>query len=162
MGSAPGGADAGPAGDDSEDEDEGETQTRRLTFWRDGFSIEDGPLMRYDAPGNREILQAIQSGRAPPSLFGVRYDQPLQVEVAQRTNEDYVQPPKVFKGFEGGGNRLGGVVPDVSGAGGSGSGAGVQQQSAAQTQTQPSATAFEVDTDKPVTSIQVRLADGSK
>lgn len=28
-------------------EDE-EPVTRNLTFWKDGFSIEDGPLMRYD------------------------------------------------------------------------------------------------------------------
>ena len=25
-----------------------EPVTRNLTFWKDGFSIEDGPLMRYD------------------------------------------------------------------------------------------------------------------
>lgn len=167
-----GGAQGAQGDDDEEDEDddEGERQVRRLTFWRDGFSIADGPLMRYDAPGNREILQAIQSGRAPPSLFGVRYDQPLQVEVEQRTNEDYVPPPKVFKGFEGEGNRLGSVVPDIGGAAGSsgtGAGAGVGAGAAAgagtgQGQAQGTSSSFELDSGKPMTSIQVRLADGSK
>ena len=146
---------------EEEEEDEPETQTRRLTFWRDGFSIEDGPLMRYDAPGNREILQAIQSGRAPPSLFGVRYDQPLQVEVAQRTGEDYVPPPKVFKGFEGEGNRLGNVTPDIYGRG-SGSGSQQQPATSATSAPQPAGAGFELDQGKPVTSIQIRLADGSK
>lgn len=49
--------------DDDEDEPErGEVVTRNLTFWEDGFSIEDGDLMRYDDPVNAEILKAIDSG----------------------------------------------------------------------------------------------------
>jgi UBX domain-containing protein 1 len=35
---------------------------RNLTFWKEGFSIEDGPLMRYDDPHNKEILEAIKAG----------------------------------------------------------------------------------------------------
>ena len=35
---------------------------RHLTFWRDGFSVEDGPLMRYDDPNNAQILEEINSG----------------------------------------------------------------------------------------------------
>ena len=35
---------------------------RHLTFWRDGFSVEDGPLLRYDDPANSETLKAIDEG----------------------------------------------------------------------------------------------------
>jgi len=45
-----------------EDEEEEEVQIRNLTFWKEGFSIEDGPLMRYDDPHNKEILEAIKAG----------------------------------------------------------------------------------------------------
>ena len=55
-----------------EDAEEEEVQVRHLTFWRDGFSVEDGPLMKYDDPANQEILTAIKAGyaasRAPPSI----------------------------------------------------------------------------------------------
>lgn len=34
--------------DDWEEVDDEEPVNRSLTFWRDGFSIDDGPLMRYD------------------------------------------------------------------------------------------------------------------
>lgn len=48
---------------DGDDDDEREQSvTRTLTFWKEGFSVEDGPLMRYDEPGNRDILEAIQEG----------------------------------------------------------------------------------------------------
>lgn len=39
-----------------------ETAVRHLHLWSDGFSIEDGPLMRYDEPGNQELLRSIQQG----------------------------------------------------------------------------------------------------
>jgi UBX domain-containing protein 1 len=46
------------------------TVTRLMTFWSEGFSIEDGPLLRYDDSQNKgnlyslisEFLAAIQSG----------------------------------------------------------------------------------------------------
>lgn len=39
-----------------------EIAIRHLTFWRDGFTVEDGPLMRYDDPANEETLRAIDQG----------------------------------------------------------------------------------------------------
>lgn len=159
------------AGAQPEEEEEDEEEvTRRLTFWRDGFSIEDGELYRYDEPGNKDLLEAIQAGRAPPSLFGVRFNQPLRLEVAQRTNEDYKQPPKVHKPFEGGGNRLGSPSPEVRGSGSatpSGSGSmpgGILQGGSVghAPTTSASAPTFELDNSKPTTSIQLRLGDGAK
>jgi UBX domain-containing protein 1 len=44
-----------------EDEDE-EVVVRHLTFWRDGFSIEDGELRRYDDPTSKAVLDAINNG----------------------------------------------------------------------------------------------------
>ncbi|KAI0074896.1 hypothetical protein K474DRAFT_1664893 [Panus rudis PR-1116 ss-1] len=35
---------------------------RHLTFWRDGFSVEDGELMRYGDPANEQILAEINTG----------------------------------------------------------------------------------------------------
>ena len=52
-------------------ESEEETAIRHLTFWRDGFTVEDGELMRYDDPANEQILAEINSGCAflLPSSF---------------------------------------------------------------------------------------------
>jgi hypothetical protein len=46
--------------DDEEDDEEEEVAIRHLTFWQDGFSIDDGDLMRYE--DHRELLAAIQAG----------------------------------------------------------------------------------------------------
>jgi len=45
-----------------EDSDDQEVATRHITFWRDGFSVEDGPLLRYDDPTNSSILEEINTG----------------------------------------------------------------------------------------------------
>ena len=46
----------------SSDLQEQEVARRRLTFWRNGFSVEDGDLLVYDDPKNKEILEALKSG----------------------------------------------------------------------------------------------------
>lgn len=38
------------------------TAIRTLTFWQDGFSIDDGDLRDYQDPANQEILRAIDGG----------------------------------------------------------------------------------------------------
>lgn len=51
-----------PERDDLPEDYNDETVTRHLTLWRDGFSVEDGELMRYDDPRNMDTLRAIQEG----------------------------------------------------------------------------------------------------
>ncbi|KAJ7078453.1 hypothetical protein B0H15DRAFT_788910 [Mycena belliarum] len=138
--------------------------TRRLTFWRDGFTVEDGPLMRYDDPAHAAVLEAIHSGLAPPALLNVRPGQPVEVVVAKRTTEDFV-PPRDAWGA--GGVRLGAPVPGLSGAGPSAStsastSASGSGSSASSSSAPPASTAPTVDESAPVAQVQVRLADGGR
>ncbi|KAJ7163647.1 SEP-domain-containing protein, partial [Mycena filopes] len=64
-------------------------QIRQLTFWRSGFSIEDGPLMRYDDPASAEILRAIEGGPAPVSVLGIEAGHRVEVVMAERTGEEW-------------------------------------------------------------------------
>ena len=167
---------------------------RYLTFWRNGFTIGDGELLRYDDPANAEILKVINSGyvaitqrashivtdhsqssrrRAPPSLLGVEVGQAVELRVNRRTDTDYA-PPR-YKAFAGAGHRLGSPVPGEPVASSSSS---VMPGSfptsgtilTASTPAGPSATRereslttrFEVDQSQPTTSVQIRLADGTR
>ena len=155
-----------PENDAEGDEDDESPQIRRLTFWRNGFSIQDGPLLSYEDPENKQLLEAIQAGRAPRSVFDVAFNQPLQVEVAKRLNEDYQPPPKQpMKAFEGSGNRLGSAAPAVVSGTSTPTMPGSFASGAASSSAPPapaSAPSFSVDNNKPTTSIQVRLADGTR
>ncbi|KAG9288879.1 hypothetical protein G9A89_001255 [Geosiphon pyriformis] len=136
-----------------------EPVVRHLTFWRDGFSIEDGPLMAYNDSANEDFLKAINSGRAPLSLLNVKQGQPVDMRVARKLDEDYKPPPKKpSKPFSGSGQRLGSpgniisstatVVPSTS-----------QPSSSANSLR---ATQLEIDESLPIASIQIRMGDGTR
>ena len=126
-----------------------------MTFWKDGFSVSDGPLLKYDDPANKDVLEAINNGRAPLSLFGLKHGQQAEVKVAHRTHENYVAPKKVVKPFGGQGQRLGSHVPGES------SSASSTAPTVAAAAQQP-AKQLVIDPNQPATSIQLRLADGTR
>jgi len=149
----------------AQDEPEEEEVVRHLYLWRDGFSVEEGPLMRYGNPENDRILEQIQAGRAPPSIMNVRYNQPVQLVIAKRTDEEYKQPQRSGSNvFSGSGNRLGAPTPDVtvSVPGAFPTTASSSSPPIPQREPQSMTTLFEVDQTKPMTSVQIRLADGTR
>ncbi|KAJ3305017.1 hypothetical protein HDV03_002099 [Kappamyces sp. JEL0829] len=138
----PASASDGPAAAVTAGEASPEPISRLMTFWQDGFSIEDGPLLRYDDPANQEALQQIQSGRAPVALLNTKPGQPVDVKAS----------------FSGHGQRLGSVVPGESASPMPGS----FPATAAPSSAPATAAAVTVDASQPVTSIQVRLGDGTR
>ncbi|GAA5973970.1 hypothetical protein JCM11641_001249 [Rhodosporidiobolus odoratus] len=154
--------------DEEDEEEEGEElplAIRHLTFWQDGFSIEDGDLMRYEE--NQEMLAAIQSGRAPLSLLRVATNQRVELRIAERRSEKWTRQPGPPKGkWEGGGNRLGSEAPTFTSttpvaapAASSSEEGGARTESGASVGGQ---TVFEVDRNEPTTQIQIRLRSGDR
>src|SRR5205807_2381805 len=78
---------------------------RVLHLWRNGFSVDDGELYRYDDPANAETLEMINRGAAPLSLLNVRPGQEVDLEVNPHREEDYKPQPKKYKPFSGQGQR---------------------------------------------------------
>ncbi|KIO16787.1 hypothetical protein M407DRAFT_182423 [Tulasnella calospora MUT 4182] len=147
--------------------DQMETAIREITFWKTGFTIQDGPLMQYDDPANADILRSINSGNAPPSILNVQVGQPVELRVSRRLNEDYVPSPKRFNVFEGQGNRLGSALPVGTAPTASSQqppGAFPSRGNASEGGQDRSSvtTKFEVDMSAPTTSVQIRLADGTR
>ena len=135
---------------------------RRLHFWQDGFSVDDGPLYRSDDPQNAQILRLIRTGRAPLAIMNVRQDQEVDVKLEEHEGK-YVQPKKKYKPFGGQGQRLGSPVPGVgeapappaaapAPASGGGSATGSEATPAK----------VEVDEAQPTVSLQIRLGDGTR
>jgi UBX domain-containing protein 1 len=134
----------------------GPTQTRILHLWEDGFSIQDGPLRRFDDPQNAADLQMIRQGRAPLHLMGVRPDQPIDVQLVKH-EDAYKAPPKVYKPFGGSGQRLGSLTPGAP---------STSSSPAAVSSSAPSATApaaeIEVDDSQPTLMLRIQLANGTR
>lgn len=91
-----------------------ERVTRTITFWKEGFSVDDGKLYKYEDKENEEYLKQLNSGRAPLSLLNVKMFQDVDVNVHKRLEDSYYanqqKKARTF-GFEGQGQRLGSPVP---------------------------------------------------
>lgn len=85
--------------------------SRQITFWREGFTVGDGPFRRYDDRENFQLLSELKQGRVPVSLLGVELGQDVDVTVIRKVDEDYVPPKASQGGFHGQGQRLGSPVP---------------------------------------------------
>ncbi|KKY32664.1 putative sep domain-containing protein [Diaporthe ampelina] len=134
--------------------------TRTLHLWRDGFSIEDGPLRRYDDPEHAMDLQMIRTGRAPLHLMEVEHGQRCDVRLQQH-EEDWHQLPRIYKPFGGQGRRLGSPVP------GDGNAASVPMQAATAPAASPAPAAApapiaDVDSSQPSVAIRFQMPDGSR
>lgn len=140
---------------------------RTLHLWQDGFSVDDGPLYRFDDPANAPTLALINQGRAPLALLGVQPGQEVDLNLNPHKDEKYVQPKSAWKPFGGSGQRLGSPTP---GASGSASGPSMAIGTTATSTTAAASTApatqdtptVTVDESKPVLTLQVRLGDGTR
>ncbi|TGJ86225.1 hypothetical protein E0Z10_g2521 [Xylaria hypoxylon] len=139
-----------------------EAQERILHLWRDGFSIDDGELHRFDDPANAEDLRMIQSGRAPLHLMNVRYDDPVDVKLQQH-EENYRQLPKTYKPFGGEGRRLGSPVPGEAAAAAAATPPPIAPSRSRATAPSPTATpGASIDESQPTITIRIQMPDGTR
>ena len=122
-----------------------------IAFYENGiFTVDDGEARRVDDPENREFVMAIMNGQCPDELLPEDPNQAIDVNLVRRQGE--YEPPR-FKAFGGPGHKLvaegGDVLPSPAAQ------EEPQEQAKAQAWHGP-------DTSKPLTSIQIRFADGSK
>lgn len=127
----------------------GQVVVRNLTLWRNGLTLEDGPLIPYDSPDGSRFMEAVSRGSAPLDLLNAAEGQKVDVHVRRKLEEEY--KPTVSKNpFSGVGNRVGSIVPSLS-----------NSSSSPQVST-PKVPEHTFDPNKPQTTLQIRLADGTK
>jgi UBX domain-containing protein 1 len=101
-------------------------------------------------------------------MMNVPFGKQVEIKVSHNLDRDYEAPKKPVSYFSGGGNRLGGISniaePPLSLPGGfpqtnatSSSG-----QSSSNQPSSPVASQILIDASKPTTSVQIRLADGTR
>ncbi|RDX87628.1 Plant UBX domain-containing protein 5, partial [Mucuna pruriens] len=131
-----------------------EEVTHTVTFWRNGFSVNDGPLRRLDDPQNAPFLESIKKSECPKELEPADRRTSVHVNLTRR-DEDYPEPVKPqHLPFQGVGRTLGST---------SSSSDAPLQTTGASPNTAPLPTmGLVVDESEPVTSIQLRLADGTR
>lgn len=131
-----------------------ETVVHNITFWRNGFTVNDGPLRRLDDPENASFLESIKKSECPKELEPADRRTSVHVNLIRR-DTPYTEPEKPKVPFQGVGRTLGG----------SSSSAAFDETApapASMTSAPPPSAGLVVDQSQPSTSIQLRLADGTR
>ncbi|KAK9812267.1 hypothetical protein WJX73_008879 [Symbiochloris irregularis] len=152
-------------GADEQDEDSDEANEYYAGGEKSGqvvrvFTVNDGEPRSITDPANREFLDAVVRGECPRELEGLSQGAPVSVSLLRR-NEDYVKPQQPRNvAFSGTGRTLAGSSSEdnkpatSSGNAATGTPANVTNYAVP--------TWEGVDEAQPSTSIQLRLADGSR
>ncbi|XP_078437818.1 plant UBX domain-containing protein 4-like [Wolffia australiana] len=123
-----------------------------VIFWADGFTVDDGPLRRFDDPGNAAFLESIKKSECPRELEPADRRTAVHVNLSRR-EQKCPEPVKRFSPFAGSGRTLtaGGTSSTIT-----------STASAAAVAAPAAGAGLKVDESLPVTSIQLRLGDGTR
>mmetsp|Transcript_21445 Transcript_21445/g.22170 ORF Transcript_21445/g.22170 Transcript_21445/m.22170 type:complete len:257 (+) Transcript_21445:31-801(+) len=81
--------------------------SRKITLYRNGFTIDDGPLRDLESPENKQFLTSLSDGYIPRELQGSGKE--VHIGLEDKRGEDYRAPtPPPYVAFSGDGNTLGG------------------------------------------------------
>jgi len=126
-----------------------------IKFWQNGFSIDDGPLRNPQDESNARFMDSIKKGEIPDELRQRAKGGEVGVNIEDHRTEDYVKPKQTLQAFTGKGHTLGSPTPNI-----------VESEKpmapVAAASAIPSQPTFKVDESKPVTTIQIRLSDGTR
>jgi len=116
-------------------------QEHTITFWSNGFSVDDGPLRNAQDPDSAAFLAAVNQGQMPAELMGADGNPEGDVHIIDKSKDEYVPPPP--KPFDGEGQTM-------------------RDDSAPSTATSVGAAELVVDAGQPTTMLQIKLADGTR
>ncbi|TMW62308.1 hypothetical protein Poli38472_009801 [Pythium oligandrum] len=118
-----------------------------ITFYRDGFTVNDGPYRARSDPANRPFLSAIERGLVPSELEGENRSEQVEIELVDRRHEEYNAPPApAYTAFSGAGQAIGSTSYAAEVV--------VSGDIPAQRPV--------IDDKKPTTTLQIRLHNGSR
>jgi len=117
----------------------------KITLYKQGFTIDDGPLRPYKDTENQKFMADLKSGHIPEELRA-KHKEGLDVGLEDKRTEEYKEPPPPkYVEYSGQGTSLGGQAP---------------LSSVPETEHNMKAEPPKVDKSKPITRIQVRLHNG--
>ncbi|OMO76897.1 hypothetical protein CCACVL1_15356 [Corchorus capsularis] len=131
-----------------------EAVSHNIVFWTNGFTVNDGPLRRLDDPENASFLESIRKSECPKELEPADRRSAVHVNLIRR-DENYPEPEKKrHVAFQGVGRTLGSssssAAPEAT------------ISSSPVNASQDPSPGLVVDESLPSTSIQLRLADGTR
>ncbi|CAI5974833.1 unnamed protein product [Closterium sp. NIES-64] len=134
-----------------------------VTFYLNGFTVDEGPLRQLQDPANAAFLKSIlERGECPRELQSADPNEDVELNLL-RNNSQWTPPPEPkYVAFSGQGRTLGDAAAASDAQAPPQPPAAAAPAATGPTNPQAPAGGLQVDESQPVTSIQVRLADGTR
>ena len=87
-------------------ETQGNVEKVKVTFWQNGFVVNDGEFRSNDDPENQEFLRSVSKGMVPKELYKLGSE--IDVEIEDNREKNYVQKPKPKNPWSGACHTLSG------------------------------------------------------
>lgn len=128
-------------------------QKRTITVYRNGFTVDDGPLREHTDPANQAFLKDMAEGMVPRELEEGATGS-VAVDLVDKRGEEYeAKPAPAYVAYSGEGQTMGAAkVDDAAVAGGGDTGAAGGAAAGPPV----------VDEAAPKTTLQIRLHDGRR
>jgi len=124
---------------------------RKITVYRNGFTVDDGPFRALDDPANKEFIDDMGQGVVPRELEQGAKGAHVNVDLVDKRGEDYEKPPEPsYVAYSGEGQTVGGDSKVEVGALVGGDGAAAAEETPT------------VDESQPKTTIMIRLHNGKR
>lgn len=123
-----------------------------LKLWKNGFTVNDGPLRSFDDPKNKEFLSSIQRGELPQELIRDADGGEVHLDMQDHRDEEFV-PPKNKYVLYNDGYKLGSPTPTVV--------SNATPNEKVNNETKAKAN-LKLNESASSTQVQVRLSDGSR
>lgn len=130
-----------------------ESVVHNIVFWRNGFTVNNGPLRRLDDPANAPLLESIKKSECPKELEPADRRTIVNLNLMRREENCPVMETDTQHNnapFQGVGRTLGSRSSPES------------SDLTAPTAAPSPSMGFVVDESLPSTSVQLRLADGTR
>lgn len=127
-----------------------------LKLWKEGFTVNDGPLRNYSDPENQEFLQSVYKGEVPHELVREARGVEVHLSMEDHRQEEFVYRKPKMKAFTGKGYKLGSPAPAAIGT------TALVDEKDKEVNENQAKKSVEVDDSQPCTTLQIRLADGSR
>ncbi|VFQ88928.1 unnamed protein product [Cuscuta campestris] len=127
-----------------------ESVVHNIVFWRNGFTVNGGPLRRLDDPANAPLIESIKKSECPKELEPADRRTVVNLSLTRREENCPEAESHNSAPFQGVGRTLGSSSSPAS-----------SEPTALNTAPSPSM-GLVVDESLPSTTVQIRLADGTR
>ncbi|KAI6656792.1 NSFL1 cofactor p47 isoform X2 [Oopsacas minuta] len=125
-----------------------------LKFYKDGFTVDNGELRKFEDLGSKQFMMAISKGYIPDELVKEAGGQEVHLEMEDNREEIYTPSKPKLQPFGGSGQRLGSVAPEIK----TNQPEPIPEVTTADTESNLPI----INTSLPITTLQIRLADGTR